>query len=93
MKVIFEHKSGRREPMQRRYAEVLQKLGRGTYMARDMQAAPVAIAPEPAPALSPAGDLDDLDVDALRAIADERGIKVHHRAGADKIRAALREAE
>lgn len=35
-------------------------------------------------------DLDAMDIDALRAMADERGIKVHHRAGADKIRAALR---
>lgn len=38
-------------------------------------------------------ELDSLDVDQLRAIADERGIKVHHKAGADKIRAALREAQ
>lgn len=36
--------------------------------------------------------LDELDADALRALADERGVKVHHRAGADKLRAALREA-
>lgn len=39
MKVIFQHKSGRKQPMQRRYADILQKLGRGTYMTRDMQAA------------------------------------------------------
>ena len=36
--------------------------------------------------------LDQLDADALRAIAAERGVKVHHKAGAEKIRAALREA-
>lgn len=35
-------------------------------------------------------DLDGLSVDELRALADERGVNVHHRAGADKIRAALR---
>jgi len=38
MKVIFQHKSGRKRPMQRRYADILQKLGRGTYMTRDMRA-------------------------------------------------------
>lgn len=40
MKVIFKHKmGGREEPMQLRYAEVLQRLGRGTYITRDMRAA------------------------------------------------------
>lgn len=36
------------------------------------------------------GELDALDRDALFALAVERGIKVHHKAGADKIRKALR---
>ena len=35
-------------------------------------------------------DLDSLSVDELRELANERGVNVHHRAGADKIRAALR---
>lgn len=35
-------------------------------------------------------DIDALDHDALRALADERGLKYHHRAGADKLRALLR---
>ena len=38
-----------------------------------------------------APDLDAMDADALRALAQDRGIKVHHNAGADKLRAALRE--
>lgn len=38
MKVIFTHKGGRKQSMQRRYADILQKLGRGTYMTRDMRA-------------------------------------------------------
>lgn len=39
MKVIFKHKmGGREELMHLRYAEVLQRLGRGTYMTRDMRA-------------------------------------------------------
>lgn len=37
-----------------------------------------------------APDLDAMDLDALRALAQERGLKVHHNAGADKLRAALR---
>lgn len=38
-------------------------------------------------------ELDALGEEDLRALAKERGVKVHHKAGADKIRAALREAE
>lgn len=34
--------------------------------------------------------LDNLDAEALHALAKERGVIVHHRAGADKVRAALR---
>ncbi len=37
-------------------------------------------------------DLDGLDADQLRQLAKERGVNVHANAGADKIRAALREA-
>lgn len=41
----------------------------------------------------PANDgLDDLEADQLRALAKERGVKVHARSGADKIREALRAA-
>ena len=36
--------------------------------------------------------LDELDAEKLHALAKERGLNVHHRAGADKVRAALREA-
>ena len=35
-------------------------------------------------------ELDSLSIDELRELANERGVNVHHRAGADKIRAALR---
>jgi hypothetical protein len=38
-------------------------------------------------------DLDSLDAAALHALAKERGVEVHHRAGADRLRAALREAQ
>lgn len=36
--------------------------------------------------------LDDMDAEALHALAKERGVKVHHAAGADKVRKALRGA-
>lgn len=37
-------------------------------------------------------DLDGMEVDALRALAAEKGVRVHHRTGADKVREALRAA-
>lgn len=37
-RVIFNHKSGRQELMELRYAKILQGLKRGTYMTRDMRA-------------------------------------------------------
>lgn len=40
-----------------------------------------------------ADELASLDADALHALAKARGVEVHHRAGADKVRAALREAQ
>lgn len=54
---------------------------------------PVADAPGPvdAPAVVDDG-LDALDKEQLHALAKERDVKVHHMAGADKVRAALREA-
>lgn len=50
-------------------------------------------ADEPAKSAPPVGDdLDGLDAEQLHALAKERGVKVHHAAGADKVREALREA-
>lgn len=77
---------------------------RSEYMTRDMRAVevPAVVIPEPAwpdvakpdadpvPADTPADGLESMDVDELRALAESRGIKVHHRAGKDKILAALR---
>lgn len=99
-KVTFTHgKSGREEVMHERYAKVLSKMGRGTYMTRDLRADVAAVpqnqavqAPEPV-VLSDVGDgLDAFGKEELHAIAKERGVAVHHAAGADKVRAALRKA-
>lgn len=42
MKVDFSYKNGRVRSMAERYARILQKLGKGSYMTRDMRAQPVA---------------------------------------------------
>ncbi|MDX4957914.1 hypothetical protein [Delftia acidovorans] len=99
-KVTFTHqKSGREEVMHERYAKVLSKIGRGTYMTRDLRAdVPVAPQLQSAPVPEPVGisgaddGLDALGKEELHVIAKQRGITVHHAAGADKVRAALREA-
>lgn len=93
-------RGGRSKLVTATQAKVLQRAGLGTYQTRDMarqpmvtkpmQAAPV---PETAPAAEPVTDgLEALDKEQMHAIAKERGVKVHHMAGADKVRAALREA-
>ena len=105
MNVTFTYNSGRERRMTRAEAEVLQLLGHGRYEAQAASApSPVpappaqksAQAPEgaasAAPPSSPLDELDGLDAAALHALAKERGVKVHHNAGADKVRAALREA-
>ncbi|EZP51399.1 hypothetical protein [Delftia sp. RIT313] len=99
-KVTFtHHKSGREEVMNERYAKVLSKMRRGTYMTRDLRADVVEVpqsqaaqAPEPAVPADASDGLDALSKEELHAIAKERGVTVHHAAGADKVRAALREA-
>lgn len=48
--------------------------------------------PAGAAALPAGDDLDDLDAEQLHALAKERGVKVHHASGAEKVREALREA-
>lgn len=84
MKVTFIHRNGREQMMQRRYADVLQKLGRGTYMTRDMRAQPV---------VEPVNTEDD----ALTALRAEYhavvGRRAHHSWDADTIRRKMAEAD
>ncbi len=79
MKTKIIDKSGREKSMEDRYAKVLVKLGRATYATRDMVPS------------APADAIDSMDKDQLHELAKARGIKVHHLAGADKVRAAIRE--
>lgn len=102
-KVTFTYKNGRERMLSARDAELLQRLGKGTYLTRDMTAAKGGFV-DAGPAYvvgnqviiethPQKGDgLDELDAEALHALSRERGVKVHHKAGADKVRAALREA-
>lgn len=110
-KVEFVHKNGRVKMMRLRDAELLRRLGRGTYRTADMrpqeQAVVTSAKAEESAAIMPVVEpvaievddtvesdgLDDLDADQLHALAKERGVKVHHASGADKVRAALREAQ
>lgn len=93
-KVQFTYKTGRQRMLRARDAELLRKLGQGTYMTRDMVAHPVADAvTQVVPVAAPVADIDSMDKEELHALAKERGVKVHHMAGADKVRAALREAQ
>lgn len=101
-RVNFTFKNGHARIMAKRQAEILSKAGFGTYQTRNMDAQPMIIKPmqaqESAPIENPAetgqasDGLDALDRDQLHELAKERGIQVHHRAGADTVRAALRGA-
>lgn len=105
MKVEVQMKGGRVKMMTPAQARAMVFIGKGQYLTRDM----VAAAPGPAvvaqpfaspPAQdaapvehAPVDELQSLDKAALHALAKARGVKVHHAAGADKVREALRAAE
>lgn len=92
-KVSFTFKRGHVREITERQAKMLSRAGIGTYQTRDMADMPKV---QKAPAIAstqPADGLESMDKDELHALAKERGVKVHHAAGADKVRAALREAQ
>mgnify|MGYP003464696549 CR=1 FL=1 len=41
MKVIFNHRKGKVEEMNIRFAKILQGLGKGSYLTRDMRHEPI----------------------------------------------------
>jgi len=92
-KVPFTFKRGHVRDVTERQAKLLARAGLGTYQTRDMADMPKATKPMIPARAVPADSLDGMDKDQLHALAKERGIKVHHAAGADKVRAALREAQ
>lgn len=65
-----------------RDADILRRIGRvsiegrgGTYRRRDM--------------VAEGSDLDGMDRDQLRALADSMGLEVHHATGAPRLRQAI----
>jgi hypothetical protein len=82
MKVEFKFNSGRVVNTNEAQARILKRLKKGDYLTRDM-------------ADQPTEDkgLDDMSREELHALAKQRGVKVHHMAGAEKVRAALRNAD
>lgn len=92
MKVTFIHRGGREQLMRRRYADVLRRLGRGTYTTRDMQAQPV-VHPD-AHAADPNVTEEALDeLAALRAEYQEVvGKRAFHGWDADQLREKIAEA-
>jgi hypothetical protein len=87
-KVDFTFKNGHIRPMPARQAGLLAKLGHGTYKTRDMANQPNTVQPS----MAADDGLDGLDKDQLHDLAEKRGLKLHHMLGAEKARAALREA-
>lgn len=89
-------RGGRTKVVTTNQAIVLKRAGLGTYETRDIARQPIVTKPLQAESVSAPeqGDgLETLDKEQLHALAKERGVKVHHMAGADRVRAALREAE
>lgn len=62
------------------HANVLSRMGKATYSTRVMTAE------------KPQKSVEAMSVEELRALAARKGVKVHHRAGVEKLRQALREA-
>lgn len=93
-------RGGRTKLVTSTQAKVLQRAGLGTYQTRDMARQPMVTKPlqaQPVAETAIPAELEDdgleaLDKEQLHALAKERGVKVHHMVGADKVRAALREA-
>lgn len=92
-KVTFTFKNGHTRDVYERQAVILQRARLGSYQTRDMADMPKAQKEPLTASMQPADGLGAMDKDQLHALAKERGIKVHHAAGADKVRAALREAQ
>ena len=94
-KVDFTFKrGGRTKQVNERQAQLLQRAGVGTYQTRDMAFQPTLTKPmQAAPVPAGLGDgLDAMEREELHALAKERGLTLHHMLGAEKVRAALREA-
>lgn len=91
MRVTFTFKNGRTVVTNEVQAKLLKKIGKGDYITRDMADQPFFEKQVEVETQEPEDGLDAMDKDELHALAKERGMKVHHNAGADKVREALRQ--
>ena len=96
-RVKFQYKRGGRiVTVNLRQAEVLSRRGLGELANRSMEDKPQVTKFEARVDTgsnhSVDASLDTMDKAALHALAKERGVQVHHAAGADKVRQALRDA-
>lgn len=88
MKVEVRLKNGR---IMRTNEAVARVLRNRMLVAEDSY--PTRVLVTEAPTIKVYDSLDGLTVEELHVLAKERGVEVHHRAGADKVKAALREAQ
>lgn len=84
MRVNFQYTNGRERMMSRRDASILQKLGRGTYMTRDMRAQPV---------VEPVNTEDDALTELRAQYQDVVGKRPFHGWDAETLRQKIAEAE
>lgn len=92
--MLIEYRNGKRKEVRDAAAKYLIKIGtarqvKPEYLTRDMGSVPQAVTVS-RETMDVGDGLDLLDKEALHALAKERGIKVHHMLGAEKVRAALR---
>jgi hypothetical protein len=90
-KVEFTFKTGLKKMLSQRQADLLSRYRLGTYQTRDMGHQPMVTTPMVAEDLSM--DPAMMNKEQLHALAKQRGVKVHHLAGAEKVRAALESAK
>lgn len=90
MKVtVIDNKTGKEKVMDRRFAKVLTRMGRATYLTRDMVAQEPIQSPAPAPADPEDDELTGLRADYYRAF----GKRAFHGWDADTLLAKIAESK
>lgn len=104
-KVIFTHRNGKERLIALRYAEVLQKVGRGTFRECDSSPHsehlgaritketnhPDIFSSEAVVEQVPRDEFDTMGRDALITFAEENSLHIDRRWGEEKLRNELRE--
>lgn len=92
MKVtIKDIKSGKEKTMDKRYADVLVKIGKHEYLTTNMPDFPILQAETKIQFVADEkSDLDELDQSKLHSLAKQIGLKLHHLTGAEKVREAIK---